>query len=232
MSAVMLITGTSRGIGRFLAGYYLERGMFVIGCSRGQCDISHERYRHFEVDVTDEEAVSGLFQSIRQDPCRLDILINNVGIASMNPVALTPVSSARKVMEANFIAPFMFSQRAIRLLRKSRAPRIINISSVAVPFRLEGEAVYAASKSAVETFTRILAKEVSGFGITCNAVGPGPIQTALIRGVGEEKIKALVARQSIKEMITFEDVANVMDFFIRQESRMVTGQVVYLGGAG
>ncbi len=232
MSAVMLITGTSRGIGRFLANHYLERDMFVIGCSRGPSDIAHERYRHFEVDVTDEKAIDGLFRDIRKEPGRLDILINNVGIASMNPIALTPVSSARKVMDTNFIAPFMFSQRAIRLLRKSKHPRIINISSIAVPFRLEGEAVYAASKSAVETFTRILAKEVSGFGITCNAVGPGPIRTALIRGVGEEKIKALVARQSIKEMATFEDVANVMDFFIRPESRMVTGQVVYLGGAG
>ena len=58
MSAVMLITGTSRGIGRFLANHYLERDMFVIGCSRGPSDIAHERYRHFEVDVTDEKAMS------------------------------------------------------------------------------------------------------------------------------------------------------------------------------
>ena len=96
----------------------------------------------------------------------------------MNPVALTPVESARQIVATNLLGTFLFTQAGIRLLRRSVAGRIVNLTTVAVPLRLEGEAMYAASKSAVETFTRIVAREVAAFGITCNAVGPEPDQDA------------------------------------------------------
>ena len=98
--------------------------------------------------------------------------------------------------------------------------------------RLQGETVYAASKSAVETFTRTVASEMAPFGITCNAVGPSPIRTALTSNVPNDKMEALIARQAIREWAEPDDVSNVVDFFLRPESRMITGQVVYLGGAG
>jgi len=103
---------------------------------------------------------------------------------------------------------------------------------VAVPLRLEGEAIYAASKSAVEMFTRIVAREAGALGITCNAVGPCPIKTRLTDNVPSEKIQRLIDRQAIRRWAEFEDVANLVDFFLRPESAMITGQVVYLGGAG
>jgi 3-oxoacyl-[acyl-carrier protein] reductase len=108
--------------------------------------------------------------------------------------------------------------------------RIVNLSTVAVPMRLEGEAVYAASKSAVVTFSQILARELADFGITCNVVAPTPIETDLIRGVRQEKIDAIVNRLAIKRLGRFEDVANVIDFFVKPESDYITGQVLYLGG--
>jgi 3-oxoacyl-[acyl-carrier protein] reductase len=98
--------------------------------------------------------------------------------------------------------------------------------------RLEGEAVYAASKSALETFTRILAREVGGMGITCNAVGPSAVRTKLTEGVPAEKMDRLISGQAIARQATGVDVANVIDFFLRRESSLVTGQVVYLGGYG
>jgi len=99
-----------------------------------------------------------------------------------------------------------------------------------VPMRLAGEAAYAASKAAVETLTRVLAHELGELGITCNAVGPTPIETDLIRGVPKKKIDEIVAALAVKRLGRFEDVANVVDFFVRPESGYVTGQVVYLGG--
>ena len=104
------------------------------------------------------------------------------------------------------------------------------MSTVAVPMNLEGEAAYAASKSAVESLTRVLAKELSSFSITCNAIGPSPIATDLIRGVGEEKIARLVKQQAIPKMAQPEDVLNLIDFFVKPESHMITGQIIYLGG--
>jgi 3-oxoacyl-[acyl-carrier protein] reductase len=150
----------------------------------------------------------------------------------MNPVALTPYDTARQIMSTNFLGTFAFTHAAMRLLRSSRTGRIVNFTTVAVPMRLEGEAIYAASKSAVETFTRIVAREAAPFGITCNAVGPSPVRTQLTENVGTDKIEKLLARQAIPHWAESSDVANVVDFFLRPESAMITGQVIYLGGAG
>jgi 3-oxoacyl-[acyl-carrier protein] reductase len=228
----LLITGASRGIGAHLVEHYLGRGDLVIGCARGPAAVEHKSYTHLQLDVTDEAAVRDRFFEIRQRFGRLDALINNAGIASMNPVALTPFDTARQILATNFLGTFTLTHAALRLLRSSQAARIVNFTTVAVPMRLEGEAIYAASKSAVETFTRIVAREVAPLGITCNAVGPSPIKTQLTGNVGAEKIEKLLARQAIPRWAESSDVANVVDFFLRPESAMVTGQIVYLGGAG
>lgn len=228
----ILITGTSRGLGRVLAERYLAQGDLVMGCARGEATLSHERYSHHCADISDEAQVRELFRSIRKQCQGLDVLINNAGTASMNPVALMPPGAVRRIVETNFIGAYLCAQAAIRLLRASGAGRIVNLTSVAVPLRLEGEAAYAASKSALETFTRILAREVGRLGITCNAVGPSPIRTRLVEGVPEGKLQALIDRQAIPRWAEPEDVVNVVDFFLRPESGMVTGQVIYLAGVG
>jgi 3-oxoacyl-[acyl-carrier protein] reductase len=226
----ILVTGATRGIGRSLAEHYLSRGATVIGCGRGGASLEHERYLHYSLDVSDEDAVNDLFSGLRDRFGSVDAIINNAGVASMNLVALTPARVARRIMETNFLGTFLFTHNGIRLLRRSPAPRIVNVTTVAVPLGLEGEAVYAASKSAVETFTRITAREVGAYGITCNAIGPSPIQTALTRNVPPEKLERLVQRQAVPRWAEPGDVANVVDFFLSPCSGMVTGQVVYLGG--
>jgi 3-oxoacyl-[acyl-carrier protein] reductase len=228
----VLITGVSRGIGAHLVSHYLAQRDIVIGCARGVAPMAHERYVHAQLDVSDEAAVRGLLSDVRRRFGRLDVLINNAGVAAMNPVALTPAESARQIVATNLMGTFLFTQAGIRLLRRSVAGRIVNLTTVAVPLRLEGEAMYAASKSAVETFTRIVAREVASFGITCNAVGPSPIHTALTNGVAPAKMERLIAGQAIPRWATIDDVTNIIDFFLRPQSAMVTGQVVYLGGAG
>ena len=106
----------------------------------------------------------------------------------------------------------------------------MNFSTVAVPLKLEGEAAYVASKAAVEGLTNVLAREFAEFGVTVNAVGPVPIATDLIRAVPDDKIGALVERQPIKRLGEMDDVVNVVDFFVSENSGFVTGQCIYLGG--
>jgi len=228
----VLITGVSRGIGAHLVRHYLAQHDTVVGCARGAAPLQHERYTHVQADVTNEGAVTKLCRDIRSRLGRLDVLINNAGIAGMNPVALTPMASARDIVTTNLLGTFLMTHAAIRLLRRSNAGRIVNFTTVAVPLRLDGEAIYASSKSAVETFTRIVAREVAGFGITCNAVGPSPIKTRLTAGVPAAKMERLISQQAIARWAEPDDVTNVIDFFLRPASAMVTGQIVYLGGAG
>ena len=228
----VLITGTTRGLGQFLAQRYLESGDCVIGCGRGAAAIQHERYRHHETDVADEASVTALFATIRREEGHLDVLINNAGTAAMNAFALTPPRSTKKVLGTNVLGTMLMSHAAIRLLRRSPHGRIVNLTTIAVPLRLSGEAVYTASKSAVEMFTRIVAKELGPLGITCNAVGPSIIPTALTAGIPADKFQRILDQQAVSRPATPEDVAHVIDFFLQPESDLITGQVVYLGGLG
>ena len=229
-SPVTLITGSRAGIGRYLAEELCAQGHRVIGCSRSEAGWSHDNYRHILADVADEAQVKKLFATVRKDYGRLDNLLNNAGIASMNHSLLTPVSTVQKILETNVVGCFLFSREAAKLMKKQKAGRIVNFTTVAVPLKLEGEAAYVASKAAVEGLTDVLAREFADFGITVNAVGPVPIKTDLIRSVPLAKLDKLVERQPLKRFGEFSDVANVVDFFLRKESNFITGQCLYLGG--
>lgn len=230
MSRVVLITGTRKGLGRHLAEHCLAGGWTVAGCSREPSDLRHPAYTHFELDVTDEAAVSRMVGAVHQAHGRLDALLNNAGIAAMNHLLLTPLASARRVFETNFIGSFLCLREAGKVMVRRKHGRIVNFTTVAVPLDLDGEAVYAASKAAVESLTRIAAREFGSFGVTVNALGPTPVPTDLIKTVPKEKIAALVARQAIPRPGELRDVAHAIDFFLHPQSDFITGQVLYLGG--
>lgn len=230
MAEVLVITGASRGIGRFLAETYVERGYLVAGCSRSPSDLEHANYHHVCLDVAEEGDVIKFVRDTVQNFGGVDGLINNAGIASMNHLMLTPMSTVEAIFRTNVHGSFLFCREAAKAMMKARKGRIVNFATVATPLQLEGESVYAASKAAICSFTQILAKELGSFGITVNAVGPTPIETDLIGGVPEAKIRRLIESQAVKRIGEFRDVANVIDFFLRPESDFVTGQTLYLGG--
>jgi 3-oxoacyl-[acyl-carrier protein] reductase len=228
---VVLITGSRKGIGRALAEHFLAQGAIVEGCSRQPADWEAEGYTHHIADVLNDGQVRTMMAAIGKRHGRLDVLVNNAGIASMNLAMLTPTETAQRIVNTNFLGTFLVCREAARLMMRRRYGRIINLSTVAIPTRLAGESLYAASKAAVTTFSQIFAREVAGYGITCNVVGPTAIQTDLLRSVPSETIDSLLEMLPLKRFGTFEDVANVVDFFASPASGMVTGQVVYLGGA-
>jgi 3-oxoacyl-[acyl-carrier protein] reductase len=226
----IVITGTRKGIGRSLAEHYLAEGWGVIGCSRGESSIEHAQYRHYALDVSDESAVIKMARNVKREVGAVDALLNNAGIASMNHCLLTPGSTVNAILQTNVVGTFLFCREFAKLMRKAKQPRIVNFTTVAHPLNLEGEAVYAASKAAVESLTRIMARELAELRITVNALGPTPVLTDLIKGVSSQKMDALLARQAIPRYGEAADVINAVDFFLRAESDFITGQVLYLGG--
>ena len=230
MNKVILITGNRKGIGRHLSEYYLSKGFYVAGCSRSENDLRHENYLHALADVSDENQCKAVVRKVKNAFGKIDVLINNAGIASMNHSLLTPGTTVRKVFSTNFEGSFFFSRECAKVMIKEKFGRIINYSSVAVPMDLEGELIYASSKAAVEKMTKIMAKELAPFNITVNALGPTPIYTDLIKTIPKNKIQDLIDRQVIKRIGEFSDLEPVMDFFIDDKSSFITSQIIYLGG--
>ena len=230
MDRVIIITGTRKGIGRYLAEQYLQEGDIVYGCSRRICDIEHPNYHHTRLDVSDEAEVVGFVRNVYKNHKRIDVLINNAGCASMNHFLLTPYDTAKKVFNTNFFGTFLMCREVAKFMVKAKSGRIVNYSTVAVALNLHGELVYSASKAAIEQLTRVLADEIGESGVTVNAVGPTPIDTDLIKNVPENKLQNLLSHQCIKRFGQFEDVKNVIDFFLKPESNFITAQTIYLGG--
>ena len=219
----IVITGTRKGIGKEMAEHYLAEGWQVVGCSRGEGSIDHANYQHFALDVSDEDAVIAMARTIKASHGKVDALLNNAGIASMNHALLTPASTVNRILQTNVVGTFLFCREVSKLMRRTNNGRITNFTTVAHPLNLEGEAIYAASKAAVESLTRILARELAELKITVNAIGPTPIETDLIRGVPQEKMDALLARQALGRMGEVRDVINAVDFYLREESDFITG---------
>jgi 3-oxoacyl-[acyl-carrier protein] reductase len=227
----VLITGSRKGIGRFLAETFLKRGHVVIGCSRGDTDLKDDLYDHFSCDVSDELSVIKLVREVSKRHGGVDVLINNAGVASMNHILSTPGETAKKLFDTNFLGTMFFCREVAKLMmRRKIRGRMVNFSTVASPISLEGEAVYAASKAAVQKFTQIAAKEFAPLGITVNCIGPTPVETDLIRAVPTNKIDLLLESQAIKRLGYKTDILNVIDFFIDEKSEFITAQTIYLGG--
>lgn len=230
MPKTILITGNRKGIGLHLTKYYLEKGYNVAGCSRSKTDLIHKNYLHLICDVADEKKVKLTVKKIKKHFGQIDVLLNNAGIASLNHSILTPGETVDKVFKTNFYGSFFFSREVAKIMIKNKNGRIVNYSTVAVPMNLEGEMIYASSKSAVEKMTKIMARELAAFNITVNAIGPTPISTDLIKVVPKDKVDELLEKQSIKRIGEFSDVENVVDFFISEKSNFITAQIIYLGG--
>ena len=228
---VLLVTGAREGIGRYLAEYYAARGFQVIGCSRKASDFRHERYRHFTLDVADAAAARKMFAQIRKNYGRLDALINNAGVnPAIGPAMLLDPRSARATMETNFLGSYVMSVEAAKLMMKNRFGRIVMLGSMAVRHEVAGESIYTASKAAVTAFTRVFAKEVQQFGITCNVVAPAAVPTKLSRAVDARALAEVLKRNAIPKPGAMKDVGNAVDFILKPESAAITGQVIYLGG--
>jgi len=228
---VILITGTSKGIGRYLAEYYLFKNNTVIGCSRSESTIKHENYNHIIADISNEKEILNIYLFIRKNFKKLDVLINNAGInPSILSAALLPASLIKKVYEVNVFASMLFCREAVKMMALKKTGRIINIGSMATKHEVKGESLYTSTKAAMIAYSKVLAKEVYKMGITVNVVAPSVVETELSMKINQIALQEVLNRNAISHYGKMEDISNVIDLLIEEKSSAITGQLIFLGG--
>lgn len=229
MSArTLIVTGATRGLGAAIAQRAHAAGYRVIGVSRtGGGEIGGEPIR--ACNVSDEARLSEVLDDLRKDESLYGV-VNAAGVASMNLAITTPPATVRRIIDTNLIGAINISVLTGKWLARRKTGRIINFSTIAVSLGLEGESIYAASKAGLEGFSRAFAREMAPFNVTVNCVAPGPIATDLIRKVPGDKITSIVNRQIIQKQAETSDVWDAVWLLLSAEARMVTGEVIHIGG--
>ncbi len=240
MSRVALVTGGSRGIGRAVALRLAADGHRVAVNFAGNAEAAAEVVDTIHAgkgeavaigaDVSDEQAVAGLIEQVSTDLGPIEILVNNAGITRDGLLARMPVEDWDRVVEVNLRSAFLCSKAVLRGMLRNRWGRIISVGSVSGLAGNPGQANYAASKAALIGFTKSLAKEVGGRGITANVVAPGFIETEMTAGLGETALEAAVGATAVGRLGRPEDVAGAVAYLAAEESGFVTGQVFVVDG--
>jgi len=222
-----LITGTSHGLGRALAERLLADGWIVHGFARGEQTLTHDRFHNHVVDVTDEAAVRAAVAAVASSG-RIDLLVNNAGGAALNAFLLTPGSVAESLMRVNYLGTFHCLQAVGKVMVRQRGGLVVNVTTVAVPLSLEGEAAYVASKAAVEALTKVAAKELASQGVRVVALGLGPVETRLTRGVPHASLAKINAAIGRPQGTT---LAQAVDFILSRihDADLKSGGAEYFG---
>ena len=237
---VALVTGGSRGIGRAIALELARAGAQVVFTWVANPDAAAEtekaiaeaggRGRALRCDVADHVAIDALVAQILQEHGRLDVVVNNAGIARDQLILRMKPEDFDAVIATNLRGAWSVCRAAIKPMLKQRWGRIINLSSVVAQMGNAGQSNYAASKGGVEALTRSLAREVGSRNITVNAVAPGFIDTDMTRDLPEPAKKALAERIPLGRLGSAEDVAGVVRFLASEAAGYVTGQVIHVNG--
>ena len=227
----ILISGGSGGIGRAIARRVIEDGYHVINLDQVPPKTLFANEIFYQVDLNDAQVTQALIQELLKNTSILR-LVNNAGI--IRPGALEEVSldDFDAVINLNLRAPMLLAQSLIPAMRSAKFGRIINIASRAALGKEERTA-YAASKAGLLGMTRTWALEMASFGITVNAIGPGPIATELfISGNHPDhpRTKKIVANIPVQRMGEPEDVAHAVALFLDDRAGFITGQVLYVCG--
>jgi len=227
---VMVITGTSKGLGNGIARHFLANGYRVAGCSRGAATIEHDNYFHSAVDVSSEELVRSWIRAVKNRYKRIDVLVCNAGHAPANLLmSMTSGAVLTDLLQVNIAGSYYVCREVSKVMVLQRSGRIITTSSMAVGLHEEGTSAYSASKSAIVEMTKIMAKELAPAGITCNVIAPSMLMTDAVAVLGSDIIERALSKLTIKRTVTMEEVCNVVEFFSAAQSGCITGQVIHMG---
>lgn len=238
---VAVVTGANRGIGRAIAEAFVAHGAQVLACVRRPDESTlawaapllaaqPDRVRAVALDLADEASIRAAVISLRQLAPRIDVLVNNAGVASGGLFQMTTMAELRRVFDVNFFGQVLFTQSLSRLMARHGAGSIINLSSTAANIADPGTLGYGASKAAWARATQTMATELGATGIRVNAIAPGVTQTDMYDQMAPNAREQLIARSAFRRAAQPQDIANVAVFLASDLSSFVTGQILRVDG--
>ncbi|MGJ8692563.1 MAG: 3-oxoacyl-ACP reductase FabG [Thalassotalea sp.] len=232
---VALVTGASRGIGKAIATQLKELGAVVLGTATsesGAAKISDYlgEGKGLVLNVTCNDSIAALFDTIKTQHGGIDILVNNAGITRDNLFMRMKDEEWSDIIDTNLSSVFKISKGAIRPMMKKRFGRIINIGSVVGTMGNAGQVNYAAAKAGLIGFTKSLAREVASRGITVNTVAPGFIDTDMTQTLSEEQKEGIFSQVPANRLGKPDEIASAVAFLASDAAAYITGETLHVNG--
>ncbi len=216
MNKTVLITGTSRGIGKACVRKFIEQGYEVLAPS------------HSDMDLSSEESIIKYIHGIIKP---VHVLINNAGVNPLGNIGSINFEDGRKLMEVNFWAPVILTNLLAPKMKEQGYGRIVNISSIWSGVAKPGRSIYASSKSAINAFTRTAALEFAPYNVLVNAVAPGYVNTELTKiNNTPEQIEIIKNNLPVHRLAEPEEIAELIYFLASDKNTFVTGQTIFADG--
>jgi 3-oxoacyl-[acyl-carrier protein] reductase len=238
-SPVALVTGGSKGLGVGIVEAYLSAGYCVETCSRSSTDQVRawendpeykERFHFATADVSKKEDAERFVKDAAKRWGRIDVLVNNAGVARDGVIALFGDDDIDTVIDLNMKGTIYVTRAASRVMLRQHSGSIVNISSIVGLSGYRGLTVYGATKAALDGFTRALARELGSRGITVNSVAPGYLRTEMSHGLDEEQLNQIGRRTPMGRLGDPSDVARAVLFLTDPANNYLTGQVIVVDG--
>lgn len=234
-----IVTGSAQGIGKAIALSLAKAGANIVvsdvnleEAEKTAKEIEAQGVKAIAVkcNVADANEVSELVKKTQETFNTIDILVNNAGVTRDNLMVRMEEKDWDLVLDVNLKGAFLLTKAVTRVMMKQRYGRIVNMSSVIGVMGNAGQSNYAASKGGLIAFTKSTAKEFASRNITCNAVAPGFIETAMTAKLSEEVKDNYKKGIPLGRMGSVEDVAAVVLFLVSEQASYITGQVLHVDG--
>jgi 3-oxoacyl-[acyl-carrier protein] reductase len=236
-----LIAGCNRGIGKEILTLFAQEGANLVACIRKENpefstyirDLSSKTNVSIEplyFDMSNEESIKSAINPLIKSKTKIDVLVNNAGVAHGGFLQMTSISKIREVFEVNFFSQLLVIQLVSKLMMRQKTGSIVNLASIAGIDSYPGYSAYGSSKAALIYATKTLSKELARYNIRVNTIAPGMTDTNMAKEMGEAANSEILNRCAMNRLAKPEEIAQLALFLASDQSSFITGQTIRIDG--